>query len=132
MNSERSYLTWLAACGVGAGALVGAAGLLGVDAVPAAASQPRVIARAPQSCVGQVWVSEGGSHLCLRSAPFGISPSSRVLTPAEAARLVARSCRPVVINGSMINPPVTGLQAFRSGSTLLQVDRPCQDESATF
>ena len=128
MKRERSYLTWLAACVVGAGALVGAAGLLGVDAVSIAAPPPRVITRASQACAGQVWVSEGGSHLCLRSAPFGISPSSRVLTPAEAGQLIARSGRPVVISGSTVNQPVTGLQAFRSGSALLQVDRPCQDE----
>ena len=128
MKRERSYLTWLAACGVGTGALVGAAGLIGVDAVPTASSRPQVIARAPLACAGQVWISAGGSQLCLRSAPFGIIPSSRVLTPAEAGQLIARSGRPVVISGSMINQPVAGLQAFRAGSALLQVDRPCQDE----
>lgn len=119
MMREQRYLRWLAACGIGAGALVGVAGLAGSDAVPSAS---RSVVVAP-ACNGTTWTTAHGARVCLQSAPFAVDPrvlrrfapfEARPLTAAEVGRLPA------------------GMSAFRFGASKLQIDRPCQDENATF
>ena len=148
MMRERSYLTWLAACGAGAAALVGVAGLVGSDAVPRAART--AVSVSDQKCTGTLWTTAGGTRVCLQSAPFAVDSrvqrrigarEGRTLTPTELRRMLESHQLPG-IPGRLINPPAlgvapglatlpVGMSAFRSGSALLQVDRPCQDENAT-
>ena len=155
MKRERSYLGWLAACAVGAGALVGIAGLAGSGAVPTA-TRPASSAR--PACRGAMWTTAQGTRVCLQSAPFAVDPRvQRRLVPGELRRLTpGRVGRPALpaIDGNRVSPPAWGvlerppvperlvpgavgdampaMSSFRSGASLLQVDRPCQDENATF
>lgn len=119
MTRERNYLRWLAACGMGAGALVGIAGLAGSGAQSTAARLAVANTATPSACAGTLWTTVSGTRVCLQSSPFAVDERvQKRLTPSVTRRLT-----PVLPTGALLP---SGMNAFRSGASLLQVDRPCQ------
>ena len=124
MTRERNYLRWLAACGMGAGALVGIAGLAGSGAQSTAARLAVANTATPSACAGTLWTTVSGTRVCLQSSPFAVDERvQKRLTPFVTRRL---SPAPPAVASLP-----TGMAAFGSGASLLQVDRPCQFDTST-
>lgn len=140
MRQNRGYVAWLATSCLGAGVLVGLGGIASTGAVPLASPVSAVV-----GCRGNVFVTRGGSKLCLPSAPFVTDPSVLVperrlpsdVTPAQmrkayddfVARHRSAAGRVVIVPqagvpGLLVDPQRISL---RSGISYLQTqnDGPC-------